>query len=216
MIVGFALMILGYAIGIFGLSIFASGTSSTAILAKIVPISSDPFKLGDGIYRESRSIITTDGRDTKYFETAFYLVVSNDSNDGTTVRNIQAEIVGYEPPVVAAIRGSSLGRIDLKHGQSVFFLLGRTVGTDYLGNFVGNTTYVPDRLRRYIQTIASSRRPTFEVWSFDNEYRFGLNDDKSHPEWKLTVIISAEDKKSKQVALALKGQRNVSPAQTLT
>jgi hypothetical protein len=108
MIVGFALMILGCAIGIFGLSILASGTSSTTIIGKIVPISNDPFKLGDGIYQESRSILTLDGRDTKYFETAFYLVVGNDSNDGSTVRNIQAEIVGYEPPVVATGSGNPL------------------------------------------------------------------------------------------------------------
>jgi ABC-type uncharacterized transport system permease subunit len=81
MIVGFALMILGCSIGIFGLSLIASGTSNTTILAKIVPTPSDPFKLGDGIYLESRSVKTTGGSDTKLYETTFYLVVSNDSGE---------------------------------------------------------------------------------------------------------------------------------------
>jgi hypothetical protein len=155
----------------------------------------------DQIYRETRSIKTTDGRDTKLHESAFYLVVNNNSVDGSTMKNVQAEIVGYETPVVAQVRDFSTDRVDLKHGQAAYFLIGRTVGTDFSGNFVGDTMYAPDRLRRYAHTIASSRKPTFEVWSFDNVYRYGLNDDREKVTWELDIVISADDKKSKRVAM---------------
>ncbi len=168
------------------------------------PTASSPFDVGNQIYRETRSIKTTAGRDTKPYETAFYLVVSNNSVDGGTMRNVQAEIVGYETPVVASVRGSSADRVDLKHGQAAFFLIGKTIGGDFSGNFVGDTIYVPDKLRRYVQNIASSRKPTFEVWSYDNVYRYGLNDDKEKMDWPLTVVVSADDRKSKQVALTVR------------
>ena len=204
MIIGIALMIAGCAIGVLGLSIIASGTSSTAIVAKLVTATGSSFDLGNEIYRETKSIKTTDGRDTKLYETAFYLVVSNNSVDGSTMRNVQAEIVGYETPVVAPIRSSSADKVDLNHGQAGFFLVGKTVGGDFSGNFVGDTTYVPEKLGRYVHNIASGRKPTFEIWSYDNVYRYGLNDDKEKMDWPLTVVISADDRKSKQVALAVR------------
>jgi hypothetical protein len=197
---GVLVLIFGTVVGVIGLSIFASDSPK-----KTSPAIPDIFTLGRTILLESRSIKTTDGVDTKLYETKFYIVVSNASEDGRTLRNVQAEIVGYETPVVAPMRGSSLDRIDLKDGQAAFFLIGRTVGTDFLGNFVGDAIYIyiyaPDRLRRYDRTIAASRKPTFEIWSFDNVYRYGLNDDKEKTNWGLWVVISADDKKSKRIAL---------------
>jgi hypothetical protein len=158
------------------------------------------FDFSPTIYYESRSIKAPDGRETKLYETNFYVIVSNPSDDGKTLRNVQAEIRGYETPVVAAIRGSASDKIDLKHGQAGFFLLGRTVGTEFSGNFVGSTTYADDKLKQYDFIIASGTKPVFEVWSFDNVYRFGLQPSDAVV-WKLTVLISAEDKKSRQVVL---------------
>ncbi len=161
----------------------------------------ETFGFGQTIYYESRSIKAPDGRETKLYENRFYIVTSNASEDGRTLRNVQAEILGYETPVLAAIRGSTFDKIDIKHGQAAFFFLGRTVGTDYLGNFVGTTTYEYDRLKQYEHNIPSGHKPSFEVWSCDNVYRYGLADPPPPSGWKLTMLISAEDKKSRRVVL---------------
>jgi hypothetical protein len=180
------------------------GKDSNRLLPNNAPATvraDETFGFGQTIYYESRSIKAPDGRETRLYETKFYIVVSNASEDGKTLRDVQAEIHGYETPVLAGIRGFAFDKIDLKHGQTAFFFLGRTIGTDYLGNFVGDTTYENDRLKQYDHNIASGRKPTFEVWSVDNVYRYGLNDPPPSTGWKLLVLISAEDKKSKQIIL---------------
>ena len=202
--IGLVVIFLSVLIGVFGLWLIAAPVSKEKQAS-----ASATFTLGNAIYYESRAIKTPDGRDTRLYETTFYLIVSNTTSDGSTLRNIQAEIVGYDTPVVAGIRGSPLDRIDLKHGQAAFFLIGKTVGTHYLGNFVGDVVYVPDKMRRYVQNIASGRRPTFEVWSFDNVYRYGLNQEMEKSNWPLRAVISADDRKSKTVDLEVKSSSQI-------
>jgi hypothetical protein len=124
--------------------------------------------------------------------------------DGKTLRSLQAEIRGYETPVIAPIRGTQFEKIDLKHGQAVFFLVGRIVSSHFFGNFVGTATYDLNRLKSYDYNIASSK-PKFEVWAFDNVYRYALTEPPPMPVgWKLIILVSAEDRKSQQIVLTVR------------
>jgi hypothetical protein len=199
MAIGFTSVITGCVIGIFGMSMIASGEK---------PNRDEAFALGQAIYYESRSVRAPDKRDTRFFETKFYIVVCDRMEDGKTLRNVQAEIYGYDTPVVAAIRDFNFNKIDLKHSQIAYFLLGKTVGSDFLGNFVGVVNYDRDLLKRYEHNIVSGFKPTFEVWSYENIYRFGLNDPPLEG-WKLGILISADDKKSRRVILDVNPSKRI-------
>jgi hypothetical protein len=137
---GILVLICGAGLGVLGLSIIAAG--ETTKTASII-LQSDTYRFGETIYIESRSVLAPDGRDTKLYETNFFIVVSNALEDGRTLRSLQVEIRGYETPVIAPIRGNQPEKIDLKHGQAAFFQVGRIVRSHFFGNFVGTVGRPP-------------------------------------------------------------------------
>jgi len=169
------------------------------------------YALAPHIYSEAHSIKAKNGRETKLYENTFYLVVGNSSDDGATLKRVQAEIQGYETPVLAPIKDSALSEIDLKHGQWAFFAVGRIVSTANIGLFKGSVTIDDDQLKFFEHNVPLGGLK-FDVWSFDNKRHYGLGG-PSYPSdgWKMTMLISSQDKKSKQIALNIDPQNQKTP-----
>ena len=200
MAIGLSLLIFGCVISIVGLTIMASGTSTNAVIAKLIPNSGSPFKVEEHIYVESLAIQRTDETETKFFENVFYLVVGNRSQDGKTLREVQARIQGYETPVrLASIAGTTSSFTDMQHGEYAFFQIGRLVSTKRYGRYGGAIGI--DNLTEYDHNIPIGVL-AFEVWSSDSKKKFTLNQwpDRA-ANWTVPVVISASDIKSVQVAI---------------
>jgi hypothetical protein len=200
MIIGFALLFGGCVISTIGLTIIASGTSDNAVIAKLTPHSGSPFKVEDQIYVESLEIQRTDGKKTEFFQNTFYLVVGNRSQDGKTLREVQARVQSYETPVrLASIAGTTSSFTDIQHGEYAFFQIGKIVSTKRYGPYKGAIGL--SNLTEYDHNIPLGVL-TFEVWSSDSKRQFTLNQwpDRA-ANWTVPVVISASDIKSVQVAI---------------
>jgi hypothetical protein len=197
--------------GIFGLSIIAAGDRPKG--SQPAPETDQTFTLDPHIYGESRSIKATDGRETQLYENTFYLLVGNFSDDGKTLKRVQARIQGYETPVVAEVRDSaSKGEIDIRHGEWAFFVIGRTVTTSPSGTFAGWTTISDASQIKSYEHNLQIEAPSFEISTFDAKRRFALAVQSFPPTgWRVSVLISAEDKKSRNVALVVAPKNLKSP-----
>jgi hypothetical protein len=165
----------------------------------IVASPQSPFTLGPHIYSESHHVKGTDGRETKLYENIFYLIVSNSSEDGKTLRKVETELRGYEAPVVAAIKDSTASEVDIKHGNAAFFVIGRIVSPDRTGLSQGPVA-IEDRLLKAFEQRGQA--PSFYIGTAENKYQFALSS-VPYPStgWELFAVISAEDRKSRSVKL---------------
>jgi hypothetical protein len=178
--------------------LIAAGESVSPIK---VSVSDGAFALGADIYSEARSIKATDGRETQFYESTFYLIIGNLAEDGKTLKRVQARIEGYETPVLAAIKDSSSNQIDIRHGEWAYFVIGRIVSKKNIGTFKGSVTVEDSRLRAFENNIPQGTF-SFDVWSFETKREYGLASRPEFPDpWELKLVISADDRISMPIIL---------------
>jgi hypothetical protein len=204
MILGLSLVFGGCAMGVVGLSIIAAGDRKpqpgNTDKAAAIPL---PFTVARSIYAEAHSIKTKDGQETNLYENSFYLVVGNASEDGRSLKRVQARIQGYETPVLlATIRGTTVNETDIRHGELAYFMIGRIISSGHFGPFKGNTTLDDDKFLEEYKHNVPLGAIAFEVWSAELKRQFSLNQwpHKSYT-WSVPVVISADDTKSIRVNL---------------
>jgi hypothetical protein len=190
-----------YFAGIIWLSIIASGNR----LTHFEQSDSGAFSVANSIYAETRSIRTTDGKDTDLYENRFYLIVGNNLKDGKMLKRVQARIQGYETPVLlSTIKETTANEADVRDGELAYFFIGRIVSSKNIGRYKGVTTLKNEKFLPEYQHNVPIGAIGFKVWSStsETEPRFGLNQWPSKASvWPVTVVISADDVKSRRVNL---------------
>lgn len=151
-----------------------------------------PFVVHQNIYCESRSIYAG-SRDSPLYENTFYLMVGSASRDGKTLRRVQARVQGYETPVLAPIKDTLSDAIDIRHGETAFFMIGRIVSSKSMGIFKGRTDVKEDELRIYEHNAALGS-VSLEIWSKENKRQYALGYvPETSAKFILFVVVSADD-----------------------
>lgn len=207
--VGSALLLLGIGAGVIGLSLIAAGDSKKD---EATTIRIGAFTFGRRIYCESMAIKSSNGRETDFFENSFYLVVGNQTEDGKTLKRMQARVHWVEAPVLlATIKDTTASETDVRHGELAFFMVGRIVSSKAVGVYKGSSVVEDDKLKSY-EVNVPAKALSFEVWSHETKRQYGLGQmpNRNHV-WQIPVVISADDQKSVNVALRIDMSDQISP-----
>lgn len=206
MIAGILIVCCGVGLGIFGLSIIAGGEKPKSLTQD------GPFFIDPNIYSESRAVKASDGRETSLYENTFYLVVANQSDDGKTLRKVQVEYRGYDAPLPAEIKDSTLSDADIKHGNGAFFAIGRIVSLKNIGMFKGSVIIDDDHLKSFEHNDMLDAISFHVSGGSKGKYHFALGNPPYPPTgWILIAVISAEDKKSRVVRLTIDARDKTHP-----
>jgi hypothetical protein len=172
------------------------GKDSNRLLPNNAPATvraDETFGFGQTIYYESRSIKAPDGRETRLYETKFSIVVSNASEDGKTLRDVQAEIHGYETPVLAGIRGFAFDKIDLFSNTGIFGwgLVADRCNTPHWGSDLGQVFKQQHQITRvetaFMNRLALSPRDQIRLPKLD-----GIEPGTPSHRYHLDQLVSLE------------------------
>jgi hypothetical protein len=179
-------------------SLSKPGVSNSPVMSP----TSGAFTLGKHIYAESRTIKAADGRETKLYENSFYLIAGNQSEDGKTLKRVQARVHFVDAPVLlATLKDTTANETDIRQGEWAFFMVGRIVSSKILGTYNGYTTVDDNFLKAYEHNIPMGGL-SFEVWSYETKRRYALAYQPEHPNvWNLPIVVSADDQKSLSVVV---------------
>jgi hypothetical protein len=97
----------------------------------------EAFSIIRDVHAESRAITKT--LSTDLYENVFYLAVGNALSKGQILKRVQMRIAFHGPPLLAAIKDHKDRQADLRHGEILFFEIGRIVDTKIFGLLQGMT-----------------------------------------------------------------------------
>jgi hypothetical protein len=154
------------------------------------------FLVSDSILTHSKWVTGGDGEHSGLYETAFYLGVNNNRPDGKTLRRVRMRLFVFGEPELCSVKETGGTEIDLRHGETAFFKLGRVISKRAGGFLDGSTSLSEEDLAVYECNISAKHI------RFDTE-KHSLNSAKPDYLWRLTASISADDSISKHVSLSL-------------
>jgi hypothetical protein len=162
------------------------------------------FLCGEHIHAESRWVKA--GHDNpKYYETTFYLVVGNALPAGKTLRKVHARFHLVGEPVLLRVKETGATVADIRHGEWIFFEVGRVVSKFPLGMLSGEGVLDAESLKTYDHNIPNGYL-SFEVHPITGN-KSGLTYDP-HREagrrpWEPFVVVSADDAQAMNVRLSI-------------
>lgn len=161
------------------------------------------FSISDHIHIECHPISGVPG----IYLHKYYLCVGNNFHDGRTLKRVQARLFGYTTPILCHIKGHAVPDVDLRHGEWVFFEIGRMASKDIAR--VSSTVELDKNLTTAYQHNVSNGYLSFELWSFPNKQELGLSggslDGKAGKKsiWTIGLVISADDVKSENFTVSI-------------
>ena len=91
-----------------------------------------PVSIAPQVYAECVRV-NCEGEETDYYQSTFYLVIHNNTENGATLRQVQAHVVFTGAPVTLNAKGFAHHKVDIRHGESVFFEIGHIVSKNGYG-----------------------------------------------------------------------------------
>lgn len=163
------------------------------------------FIVLNNIYCEARTISAEGNEeDDALYEHIYYLVIENGSELGQTLRRVQARIHFAGPPVVCRIKDITDDAINLRHGEQVYFEIGRLVSKEIHGLMCGSTE-AEERHMKIYKHNAKYGHLSFNVGSVSKQIEYGLGNMKDvESQWYLYIVISSDDVKSATVKTGIK------------
>lgn len=144
-------------------------------------------------------------------ENVFYLVVGNMRDSGQTLKRVQARLFFLEPSTLCPIKELPSDSTDIRHGEWVFFEIGRLVSKEVMGAVKGPVTIPEDRMKMYNHNIPRGHL-SFEIYSAGNNREYGLShlqDDSTV--WPPFMVISADDEKARKINIKIDMTKSHSP-----
>jgi hypothetical protein len=161
---------------------------------------STSFRLGERIFSETRAVKWKDGSSSDFFETKFYLTVGNGLSDGKTLKRVQTRIFFLGEPVLARVKETGSGEIDIRHGEWAYFELGRIVSKQITGLMSGSVVFSDEHRRDYGHNIPLGHIG-FEFCSLSRKRGARLAHNPELPNWSIFTVISADDVTAMRVRL---------------
>jgi hypothetical protein len=165
---------------------------------------SEAFSITPNVYAESHAIRSSSGRSAQNLsQNIFYLVVGNAIPKGETIKRAQMRAFNYGAPTVARIKDSNDGIADLRHGELLFFEVGRLIHPEVFGVHNGAIEIDDSDLEAQEHNVPLGYF-RFEICPHVGQ-GFGLGHNPSTPNhvWPLICVISADDVVSKQVEISI-------------
>jgi len=170
------------------------------------------FKLANTVYSESHSIKwASDQKEAEFFETVFYLGIGNGLESGRTLKRTQARIFHFGEPVIARVKETGGGEIDIRHGEWALFEIGRIVSKEVMGMYQGQII-VDDAKRRSYEHNIPQNFLSFEIRPAFGGRGYGLahRPEQSHV-WSFLLVISADDALAMQVRISVDMTKSKDP-----
>jgi hypothetical protein len=137
------------------------------------------------------------------WDNTFYLVLQN-GNPNRTVRNVSVQINTVESIERCPIKGTNTFKSDIRHGDYIYFRLGRVVSAEFSGlpgGGLAGEVVRAEEMKGYVQRIQNgllSFEPTGNPVKFS-----GRLDRPGKVKWTFPVIITGDDLPSRTVALSI-------------
>lgn len=163
------------------------------------------FLVHNNIFCEARTI-TADRKEEAdaLYEHIYYLIVENGSESGKSNRRVQARIHFADPPVICRIKDITDDAINSRHGEQVYFEIGRLVSKEIHGLMRGSTETEERYMKKYRHNVQNGHL-SFEVGSVSKKIEYMLGNMKDvESQWYLYIVISADDVKAATVKISVK------------
>jgi hypothetical protein len=174
---------------------FDSVRRTRALSPKRADASAGAFTVDPHIYCESHYVRGGDGRETKFYESVFYIIIGNNLPNGRSLKRVQARVQFMDPPVIAAIKDTATLETDIRNGEWAFFRIGRIVSEKLYGTMRGPAVLTNDELKTYEHNIPLGHL-AFELAAPTGVWKthLGNSSDIREPTiWPLNVIVSADE-----------------------
>ena len=171
------------------------------------------FEVLENVHCETRPVKSSadQERDTEFYENVFYLAVSNGLDTGQMLKRVQARIFHLGPPTLCRIKDSELDEVDIRHGEWVFFEIGRLISTEVMGVVYQRVVLPENRMEIYDHNIPRGYL-SFEIYSVNNNREYGLGHQPERPiVWPLLMVISADDVQARRVNINIDMTKTRSP-----
>jgi hypothetical protein len=150
------------------------------------------FQVSNVPYCISRALLNEKGETLELYRTTYFLQVGKASQTGEVLRQVQARIFGFGEPVLTEIKGEGTGTKDVRHGEWIFVRLGSVVSKTPYGLMQGNERASSEEATTYSHNVSAGFF-SFEVSDFGGRRAFGLASVRENKEWKILIVISADD-----------------------
>lgn len=154
---------------------------------------------------------TSDKKNTGFYANVFYLVVGNALNTGQMLKRVQARIFHLGPPTLCRNKDSESEEIDIRHGEWIYFEIGKLVSKEIMGQVSGGVVVEENQMRAYSHNLPLGAL-SFEVSSVGKKREYGLAHRPEHPVgWSFFMVISADDVKTARVNISVDMTKTKSP-----
>lgn len=163
-----------------------------------------PIRVSKGTICESYKVKDDQiAADIELYGNVYYLAVSNISEDGKTLRRVQARIYFVGPPRVCPIKDHDSKEIDIRHGEWAFFEMGRIFSPENNGQYSGALKVESGLLESVVQNVERGVLG-FELAPLDKQTLMLHSTPPLEGTWTPLVIISADDVKAREAVLHIK------------
>lgn len=169
------------------------------------------YSVSDNVYCETRYVQSSLDQDTGFMENVFYLVIGNMQDSGQMLKQVQARIFFAGTPTLCCIKDSMSDAIDIRHGELVYFEIGKLVSKEIMGTVNGPAVISESEIEIYNHNIPLGEL-SFEVYSIGHKKEYGLGHSQNDlTVWPISMVISADDEKSKTVNININMTKTKSP-----
>ena len=166
------------------------------------PVENNTILIDNQIHVETFRIVT-EPKDERIYENVFYIAVGNTSPIGKTLRNVQARLFHHIFTSVLTIKNRPAGLIDIRHGESGMFEVGRISTVEPIAAPVGTFERDDDISKVDFQNTIN-KNPSFKIASLDDDTKRSLGLSRGTPHvWELIVVVSSDDVLGKTVKVSV-------------
>lgn len=168
-----------------------------------------PLCVSPHVHCETYAVQSAD-QSTTLYANRFFLVVTNRTSDGATLRRVQARVFPLGPPVLCQVRETRESSVDIRHGESGYFLLGKIVTENPIGSISGFST-MGSREREWSHNVPRGWL-SFDLEPFNEGIKTGFGHrPEAESVWDLIAMVSADDVKSLSVSFKVNMADNENP-----
>ncbi len=166
---------------------------------------SPSIKIGDKLFCETQNIRSNNiPSELSLHDNIYYLPVYNGLDTGETLRNVQARIFHLGPPTQCKLKGMSSGAADIRHGERVYFEIGRVISEEMIGLLYSGPDEYDGEIESYVHNIPRGHK-SFDIHPFDSKQKFRLGYFHGmDSEFSLLVVVSADETKASRCEITVK------------
>lgn len=167
------------------------------------PKPSSPIKVSSHIYIESLHLQGSGQLETLWAND-FYLTVENDSEDALVLSGVQCRFNFVDEVTLSTVKETSESSVDIRHGETAMFKIGRLVTMEHLGKvFFSDEKVDPNEQKAFEHNLPKGFLK-FEMSSHSKPKSHGLFTSPQKPAlWEGVAVVSANNVRSREVIIVI-------------